>query len=371
MKKLNDALIKMTEESIIFHYRGNVTESERNILECETLSDDSEGESFEIHGRFYIYLEFPNPSSTEIERKGRTAGEEPKPKQFAPIVTRQLESARTSIHFGTSIDDSHYPYSSKQYKGLLLNEVLFQKRKCKIGFSKIFSLEELESQTFLIAGNVSVNDVRVKKSSRSPNTFHQKRIRDIAQLPQDVTKSTSIAKTSSSREIKAFSNKTSLYKKLVRHNLTNDRKTTSFPDQQKHAPYKSQRNVRQPLNIQELKADFFCSECKQEFSTRREFSNHLRIHAGNRERCSLCRIVFSSNLEFAQHMETHSAILRHKCPKCPRRFKRSTEIKQHMPFHNQESLFKCRFCDKVFKYDSGSKAHEKRQHANLLVIGQV
>nr|XP_023019904.1 gastrula zinc finger protein XlCGF26.1-like [Leptinotarsa decemlineata] len=105
--------------------------------------------------------------------------------------------------------------------------------------------------------------------------------------------------------------------------------------------------------------DYICTICGKQF----EFPRYLKAHAKRHEedykkfRCDLCQKSFSSKRDLTDHLNVHANVKNYHCKVCNKAFRTKQSVNKHMPIHSEKRPFKCTLCDKRFKKQSILRKH--------------
>ncbi|KAF5294410.1 hypothetical protein FQA39_LY13395 [Lamprigera yunnana] len=105
------------------------------------------------------------------------------------------------------------------------------------------------------------------------------------------------------------------------------------------------------VEAHEEKKHWQCSKCKDKFSRRQLYLNHLKRH--DRYKCLSCKENFASRVHALKHKRCGHMVQglepRLQCPYCPATFYRSLLLQAHLYKHrDEEAILDCRFCNKSF-----------------------
>nr|XP_054604654.1 zinc finger protein 121-like [Nothobranchius furzeri] len=94
---------------------------------------------------------------------------------------------------------------------------------------------------------------------------------------------------------------------------------------------------------------FSCKICLKFFSSKNDFTRHIRTHTGEKPfRCKVCGKCFSRNGSLTTHMRTHTGEKPYSCKTCGRCFSTKSILTIHMRTHTGEKPFECKICGKCF-----------------------
>ncbi|XP_069610868.1 zinc finger protein 585A-like [Ranitomeya imitator] len=95
---------------------------------------------------------------------------------------------------------------------------------------------------------------------------------------------------------------------------------------------------------------FTCSECGKDFSLKRSFVSHQKIHTKEKRfSCSECGRYFNKKSELVKHERTHYAEKTHSCSECGKCFVDKSNLILHQTNHICKKRFSCLDCGKCFK----------------------
>lgn len=99
------------------------------------------------------------------------------------------------------------------------------------------------------------------------------------------------------------------------------------------------------------KAEFSCTICNKQFSTKWNLKQHKWIHASRSSKpfkCNVCPKAFIREAEYTSHMNTHKSIKPYTCDYCGCQFARKYNWLRHTREHEKPKGFRCDDCGKVF-----------------------
>lgn len=103
---------------------------------------------------------------------------------------------------------------------------------------------------------------------------------------------------------------------------------------------------------------------------KRKFENHYVIHFDVRAfKCQLCSCDYKTKTMLEDHIRTvHMGEKRHKCVYCEKRFSYAADKARHeIGVHTKKFKHICQFCGKCFLKKNFLTAHQKSQHAEMLL----
>lgn len=128
-----------------------------------------------------------------------------------------------------------------------------------------------------------------------------------------------------------------------------------------------------------------CESCNQEFGTRTEYENHMKLHeiVENQKKqeqmqkasfcCQMCPASFNKSETLQAHVKiSHPACPQeYKCPQCGRIFEKQASLTNHMKAHANQSiissvsskhLYSCSICNKGFNLPKDLRTHTITVH---------
>lgn len=117
---------------------------------------------------------------------------------------------------------------------------------------------------------------------------------------------------------------------------------------------KSEKNINYQSN-----EEYHCSQCKKEFLTADECSEHIKQHKVQKLfMCGICNKVFTRNSSRKRH-ELNHVEKNFKCRQCGKTFLKKTELRYHVSCHVVTPPT-CDICRKTFQNRQSLKLHMKR-----------
>ena len=113
---------------------------------------------------------------------------------------------------------------------------------------------------------------------------------------------------------------------------------------------------------------FKCGSCASAFFCKRDLDNHhSRAHTVGKKvfKCNFCQSSFYKKGILERH-----ECLSYKCKSCPLAFSSRNDWIKHISVHTGEIIYKCDSCPSVFTDESALKAHQRKPHAMIGIIGK-
>ncbi|KAK7071220.1 hypothetical protein SK128_001677 [Halocaridina rubra] len=101
-----------------------------------------------------------------------------------------------------------------------------------------------------------------------------------------------------------------------------------------------------------------CIVCQKEFTNKKKFNDHKRIHIIKRHVCNKCGKKFRALSYLKEHLYSHSEVRPYKCIQCLKHFKSIHALKLHAIVHSKARLPRCSVCNLSFKYKYSLTLHE-------------
>ncbi|XP_055382815.1 zinc finger protein 540-like [Condylostylus longicornis] len=102
---------------------------------------------------------------------------------------------------------------------------------------------------------------------------------------------------------------------------------------------------------------FACHLCVVRYKNRRDLTDHLDIHAGQKKfLCPLCGKQFAKRFNMMTHIKVHEK-LNYYCERCNKRFRNIREQETHQRMVHGENKLVCSICNKTFLRRDNLKAH--------------
>ena len=110
---------------------------------------------------------------------------------------------------------------------------------------------------------------------------------------------------------------------------------------------------------------YVCCQCGKTFSEKNKLTRHVRVHSGENSGekpfpCSQCGKAFAQSSDLNRHLRVHSGEKPFSCSECGKAFARSNTLTRHVRIHSGEKPFKCEKCGKSFTRSSYRNQHAKK-----------
>ena len=107
------------------------------------------------------------------------------------------------------------------------------------------------------------------------------------------------------------------------------------------------------------KNTFECGVCKKLFTQRSRFTEHQRIHTGEKPfECAVCGKSFALKSNLTVHQRIHSGENPFECAVCGKSFNQRSILTEHQRIHTGEKPFECTVCKKSFGQRSTLTEHQ-------------
>ena len=146
-------------------------------------------------------------------------------------------------------------------------------------------------------------------------------------------------------------------------------------------------SLEEHLESHKLEADFSCDDCKENFASLEELSNHCSDIHGNLDyseggplsflvdnssesclydietklekkfQCQECPKNFTTKNQLKHHMNIHLGLKPYSCTVCNKGFTQPTHLNIHMRTHDGSRPYMCSICGKTFTIASNMKKH--------------
>jgi len=103
---------------------------------------------------------------------------------------------------------------------------------------------------------------------------------------------------------------------------------------------------------------FKCEICDQQFSRRSHLDlHHTIVHDKKKTyECEICKKRFASKRDVSQHLNRHTGDRPFKCSQCPKSYPDPSNLREHAKVHS-EPKYECDFCGEKFKQLQSLKIH--------------
>lgn len=132
-----------------------------------------------------------------------------------------------------------------------------------------------------------------------------------------------------------------------------------------HAPLRGAPAVirKHMMNVHGEKYMYQCKECDKQFEDLYELNAHKKSHTATIQ-CNICGKIFSQKRNYTQHMNIHAGVPKYDCPQCDRKFLTNCARSKHVKsVHSDAKNFHCDTCGKSFKSVDVLR-HHKEIHEN-------
>lgn len=98
-----------------------------------------------------------------------------------------------------------------------------------------------------------------------------------------------------------------------------------------------------------LDVRFTCSICNKIVTSKKSFSDHMKIHTGEKSSvCDICGKAFTVEKYLTVHRRTHTGEKPYTCDICGKSFSQRVSLVIHNRYHTGERPYKCQLCSKAF-----------------------
>ncbi|XP_039618041.1 zinc finger protein 501-like [Polypterus senegalus] len=105
---------------------------------------------------------------------------------------------------------------------------------------------------------------------------------------------------------------------------------------------------------------YCCSECGKQFSQKRYFQRHTKIHSREKPYCCAeCGEQFSRVNHLQSHSKIHTGEKPYTCPECGKQFSYRSHLRTHSRIHTGEKPYCCSECGKRFSRMSHLRSHTR------------
>ncbi|CAH1775452.1 unnamed protein product [Owenia fusiformis] len=147
----------------------------------------------------------------------------------------------------------------------------------------------------------------------------------------------------------------------ILRDMVNDLNTDSqrpSPSFKSPLPMKPSRKPR--TCVSKDKTAFKCTYCGKRFTNRANFTNHIRVHSGERPySCNICQKTFAQSATLKTHARTHTGEKPFSCEFCRRGFSDYSTYSKHVRTHTGDKPYKCDTCPAAFAQSGNLNRHQK------------
>ncbi|CAH1775453.1 unnamed protein product [Owenia fusiformis] len=147
----------------------------------------------------------------------------------------------------------------------------------------------------------------------------------------------------------------------ILRDMVNDLNTDSqkaSPSFKSPLPMKPSRKPR--ACVSKDKTALKCTYCGKRFTNRANFTNHIRVHSGERPySCNICHKTFAQSATLKTHARTHTGEKPFSCEFCRRGFSDYSTYSKHVRTHTGDKPYKCDTCPAAFTQSGNLNRHQK------------
>ena len=300
-----------------------------------------------------------NDDKKEEEKEDKEA--EPEPAEGAAVGPGYMgwtvkDNNETEVGFKNRVAEVKEVYDEMRREFEELKKDLYKK------VNKEMAKVKLEVKDAKDAYKKCVEDLRLETRARNEAETMAKVLKDTLDAKKDLEKKEGIEVMEVDEKVEDDGGEWKQQRKQTkRTNKRNRQKSESKEENMLNCDLCSMV-VESPAELRshrETHEKFYCTQCDESFSKKREFMEHVPTHTENMFKCEECEATFDQERLFKKHIDKHAGKKVFECEQCNLTFQQEKLFRRHEQIHTEETVFTCDECDETFKIEREFRSHRQ------------